>query len=777
VYDIMCRVRLFLTILFLVLAAGFGRVGFAGDGDAPSGGPQVTAIRLGFDGKYKVGLWTPVWVTLAGGAETVSGRVVLTAPDGDGVPTRYTTDDTQPVELPAGAEKTVLLYAKFGRVHGRVTVDVKGEDGILASRSFSPGQIPAAVLATEELIVTAGRPLVVETGEQKKIDVIQKAVRPWHRKEHESVVTASVTRADELPDRWHGYEGVDTLVITASEVDPASGKVKLYGELSSDQIRALTRWVELGGRVILCVGSQGEAMLGQGGPLADLAPGQFERVATMRDTTGLEMYTGAPSRLDTAAAGERFALEMSLLKNVRGRVEVFEGAAASDRPVVVRAPHAFGRVIFVAVDLDREPFTQWDGTTRLVAQLLEYLSDVPAEADEGGGSGQTGQLGFKDLAGQQRSALDQFEGVRLIPFSIVAAILVVYIVLIGPVEYFFLQKVLRRMEWTWLTFTLVVVITCAVAWYLATWTKGGTLRVNRIDVVDVDMERSLVRGSMWAHVYSPKTDSYTVRLVPYAPRREVANEADQAADAADPGRPETLLSWHGLPGRSLGGMNTAVRTDLFSESYAIVRRDGTKDKPADGTAILGMPIQTWSSKSVTARWHSRTDVQQQGRLSVDSVGLLHGELENPLPIELDQCVVYFDRWAYLLDTLEPGQRVPVDDRIERRNIERVLLQRTIQDGRDISTPWKQESHNVPRIMDMIMFHEAAGGSGYTNLSNRYQGFMDLSDHLDTGRAILVGRALTPPGELWRDDAPLEDANGKHWTFYRIVFPVEIGDRG
>ncbi len=66
--------------------------------------------------------------------------------------------------------------------------------------------------------------------------------------------------------------------------------------------------------------------------------------------------------------------------------------------------------------------------------------------------------GYSDLAGQMRSALDRFTGVRQAPFWLVAGLIVAYILLIGPGDYFFLRKVVRRMEWTWLTFPSIVVL-------------------------------------------------------------------------------------------------------------------------------------------------------------------------------------------------------------------------------------------------------------------------------------------------------------------------------
>ena len=61
----------------------------------------------------------------------------------------------------------------------------------------------------------------------------------------------------------------------------------------------------------------------------------------------------------------------------------------------------------------------------------------------------------------------------------------IYILLIGPGDYLFLKKVLKRMELTWVTFPLIVITVSLVAYYAAYAIKGHDLRVNKVDIVDV----------------------------------------------------------------------------------------------------------------------------------------------------------------------------------------------------------------------------------------------------------------------------------------------------
>ena len=83
-----------------------------------------------------------------------------------------------------------------------------------------------------------------------------------------------------------------------------------------------------------------------------------------------------------------------------------------------------------------------------------------------------------------------------------------------------------------------------------------------------------------------------------------------------------------------------------------------------------------------------------------------------------------------------------------------------------------------------MFYEAAGGRGYTGLTNQYQRFVDLRELLKTGRAILVAQgpdaAADARGgaELRRDGRPLAPGpQDRHAVLYRFVLPVKRKNQG
>ena len=158
-------------------------------------------------------------------------------------------------------------------------------------------------------------------------------------------------------------------------------------------------------------------------------------MSDLHQAGALETYCGSRNAVAEAVGGKA-ALRVARLADVRGVVEIRE----ADVPLVIRTGPRFGQVIFVAGDLDEPPLAEWPDRPLLLARLL----DLPAgRGEESGENAAMMHYGYDDLAGQLRSALDRFTGVRLAPFWLVAGLIVAYILLIGPGDYFFLRKVVR----------------------------------------------------------------------------------------------------------------------------------------------------------------------------------------------------------------------------------------------------------------------------------------------------------------------------------------------
>ena len=177
---------------------------------------------------------------------------------------------------------------------------------------------------------------------------------------------------------------------------PRAGR-RIYHKLAANnaRVQALDQWVRMGGRLILCVGSQGAEVLAESHPLRQFAPGRFERRATLAQTGAIETYAGSRVSIGQAVGGKP-ELQISRLADIQGVVEVDEGGV----PLVIRTARGFGQVIFVTVDLDAWPLDRWQDRPLLLARLLGLPT---VHADESAESAAMMHYGFTDLAGQLRA--------------------------------------------------------------------------------------------------------------------------------------------------------------------------------------------------------------------------------------------------------------------------------------------------------------------------------------------------------------------------------------
>lgn len=706
---------------------------FASRGAAADLQGVVSNLRAGFAGQYRVGCWTPVEVELSGGSQDLKGRVELTVPDGDGLASVVTSDE---IALPAGKTSRTVMYVKFGRLESPLKVDFRVDGETAFSRTMIAGAedspISAALPSVERLIVQLGTPFGIE-----EVLAQQRRDSP----EHASL--AVISDASELPTRWYGYESVDLVVFSAADQEAYEAFAR-----DPERLRALEQWVEMGGQLMLAPGPASPQMFDAKSPLSRLSPGKFAEFASLRKTNSLESYTGISTRIDLKRSG---GLAVAKLADGRGVAEVREG----DLPLVVRAPRVFGRVTFLALDFGRAPLADWTGRTPFVKRLLDGRPAGANRDEQDLGRGPATHLGLTDLAGQLRGSLDQFPEVELAPFWLVAGLVFVYLLLIGPIDFFLHRRLTRRMGLTWLTFPFWVLLFSAGAYWGAGRLKGDKLRVNQVDLVDFDAASQHVRGTTWLNVFSPETKMYDLSL------------SSQLA-AVDPAEPtETLWSWMGMPGPALGGMEqTAALSATTLQPY---------DFSAGLDATIGAPIPVWSTKAFTARWHRQASPRLEWRLTAGVDGMAEGRITSRLEAPLTGCVLISGRWAYQIGDLAPGQTVSIRPG-EQRDLQAVLKDfKMVKEGKNlvpISTPYSQAGFDIRSILQQMMFYDAGGGRRYTGLANRYQEFIDLSDHLDLGQAILWGATTERPSELENDNQPLADASERRWTFYRFVLPLE-----
>jgi len=717
--------------------------------------PRIQNIQIGFDGAYKLGTWAPVRVEILGGSQPLAGRLSITVPDSDGVPTTVATPADRPLSIEPGAITTARLFIRVGQIDSSFGVRLTAADGrVITERSFYAGMPQVTIELSDGLPATSR--LVVEFGPPVGFsDLVS-------RQERDHLGETRIARVDdpvELPTEWYGYEGVDLMVLTTSQ--PA-----LYRSLqqSPARLEALQRWVKLGGKLVLFCGAEAEELLAGDGPLAAFVPGTYEETVTLGQSQPLETFSGSDQPV---TPDRRVDLRIPRLSSVRGNILLSGGGRLTDLPLVVRSYLGFGELTFVGLDFDRPPLRDWGGRTEFLRKATAW-EELPAAQQT------TPGMGFRvydDLVGLVRNALDDsFAGVSPVPFAIVALLVVVYILLIGPGDYYLVTKILKRPQATWVSFPLMVVAVSVAAYFFANWMKGDQLRVNQVEIVDVLAEDGLTRGTAWTHFFTPQVQKFDFTFQPdaFGTTSLAGNQTESLADTQE------VVSWLGLPGYALGGMQGGgAQTNPFDRGY---RFGDALD------SMIDLPVQLWSTKTITARWTGTKPTPITVDLRQTGDELLTGEFVNNLGVPLQDCLLLYGRWAFHFGSVDVGATRRIEDARQPRTAKTMLTSATAGDttitttAEDGTVPFSLAQNDVTRLVKVMMFFRAIDGNRYTSMQSEYQSFLDMSHLLEQESVAVLLARTSAPGSHWESSQqPFRSDEDQTWTYYRIVLPVKPMD--
>lgn len=699
---------------------------------------EVRQLHLGYQGYYKVGHWAPLRLILRnGGTETIAGHVEVTVPDGEGLPAVHTAP--QKVHLPPGAEVETALCVRIGRHQGQLAVALRGDNRPvplaafdLADPNAAPPRIPLP--AHDELIVVLGADIGLNS-----------ALADRHRAAASHVVQLPDDAI--LPDVWYAYEPVDALVLPTAALSHLE-----HLRQAGPRLAALDGWLRLGGRLVVCAGSQAPGLLADDTPLAQLLPARYAgAMVPLRLTRAWEGFAETDFRLEVDS------LVVPRLRVQRGRVAAAEG----DLPLVIRAGYGLGEVTLAAADLDQPPWSDWPGRPALASKLLaQQTGHSLASQDMLAQAGKPNRYGVTDLSGQLRAALDQFSDVRPVPFYLIACLAVAYLLLLGPVDWYLARRLARFPRWPWLSLPLVVGLFAAGTYFFAVQHKGRQLRLNQLHLVDVDVQDAVARGTTWLNLYSPATTTYDLALRPELP--------DGSLEEPDAG----VLAWQGLAGPGLGGMQSPLAPRDIAPPYRFA---------PDNDRLLGLPLLQWSTRSLIARWTAPAGPWVEAELAEQADRFIHGTMTNRLGVTLRDCFLAYGPYAYSIGDFAPGQRIEISpDALSTSELHTRLTRKEIRYDEDrrqyiqAGNPYDAASLDAYEILTQMMFYDAAGGWNYSRLLNRYQNYVDLSGQLDLGRAVLVARVETTQRQAARlecDGHPVPPQQQDASIVYRFVIPV------
>jgi len=282
-----------------------------------------------------------------------------------------------------------------------------------------------------------------------------------------------------------------------------------------------------------------------------------------------------------------------------------------------------------------------------------------------------------------------------------------------------------------------------------------------MEIVDFDLVDGASRGTAWVNLYAPVGEKVNVDLAP------------QTSFGLDIGR--QMVSWQGLPGDGLGGMENEVSTGFKRLAYQ--QTITTQEEGGPNVSMEQLPLQVASTKPLLINYEIANPTQFSSQLS-GTRDRLEGTFKNPLSVPIYNGKIFFGEYVYLLKKpLLPDVVTLIESDAKERTLRSYLNRRSAKGeegndaGRSQNRPWDPDEKSLTRIADVMMFYEAAGGQGYTGLTNGYHRAIDFSPLLRLGKAVLVGQ--TENGSRIKiNGQDVSDRYDSNITMVRMALPVE-----
>ena len=543
--------------LLAVQAAPFlpqvGRVVQAAD-------PIVLQARALLGGRFAPGGWLAISVTLRNDGPPVSGRIVATGSDGQ---------VRRAIDLPAGARKEVTLYVRPAAFVRTVTVELQDGGGTRLAKGDATVQVFDRTVS--QVAVIGGSSSAI------RAQLIARAA---------GLPDPLVAGPADLPERPEPLRGLDAIVW--------GGDSSL---LSEAQVRALDRWIAGGGTLLVVAGPDWQARTAAFSeilPVTDLASVDGASLARLADVGGGQAVPAGATA--TIAAG-----------TLRSGAVALARLSDGGPPLLAAVSHGAGRVDFMAADLGADPLRTWDGAPALLSRLIpdnrvqmQFVGTGPSE---------------DEASSIIASALTNIPALEVPPVELLLAVIVGYILLIGPVSYVILRRRDRR-DLAWVTAPVLVVVFSAGTFGIGYGLKGSQVIVNELAIVRTATDGGAASVQTYAGVFSPSRTTYDLTV---------------HADA--------LVS-------AVSNQNFGVRLDTGSGgSYVTEQGDPAHLR---GLAVSVFGLQAVRADSIVAY---QPDLAVDWHLEGNSVA---GTVRNRADHPVEDVAIISQGSAVLVGTLQPG---------------------------------------------------------------------------------------------------------------------------
>jgi hypothetical protein len=727
--------------------------------------PTLEKIEVGFDGTYRVGSLTKVYLTFRS-QQTHHWIFELSVNDADGNITTVTKGEfIQPVDdaptiidfdiqvgrYPLSFDLKMVnftpeLYQEWRKVSQKDSQE----------RSAWLDQLPIAVThrwteTNPKHSIPQSKTAWLEIGSKTNLSSLAATIKD----ESLRPVIVNFPNPNQISLAEQDYRSFAGIAINGTSVFT-------YNELLHRSTSNLVEWVHSGGNLLLFFPLTKNEDLPEGfekSPLRALLPGEIEGNKPHTNFTLWENFLGTDEQLVINEQLRRNPPLIPVLENIKGKVLLADG----DTPLVIEHQLGLGRVVTCLVDLNAEPWRNWKKRDELLQRLIPWHITTDAEAKFASSSSSL-RLGYDDMAGQFVTALGTFPSVRKTPFWVLMGAALVF----GVVWYFVQSTLLKTWSAAARLIIAAVILTASTLGFAALvggFGSAGNLLANSAQVVDYSAAQGEYQGQSWLSVLSNTSRKINLEAT--------VNTASNTVTATGSDQPDQQLEWLGLPGKGWGGLDAPLATwTQGGEPYQIHSYGAAVD-------VTGLTLTPDLTKSFHERWRQTVAAAPPEPLvSHPGESLPRGSLKSELPFALTDAILLYNNWGVELGTVSPGQLIDLD---QVRG--RVVSAATTITGKRVKPTEAAQSYDrantdVPQILRLMLLYRAAGGTRYTGLFSRAWPLLDQSSSLTETQALVLGRGPSPV--KWQVGAsgealqPLEPASDVCW--YRLWLPVTVSDQ-
>ncbi|MCU0498046.1 MAG: hypothetical protein MUF87_11905 [Anaerolineae bacterium] len=415
------------------------------------------SVEVGYEGRFRENHWTPILVSVTNNGEAIDGKLIVRRERSSALTNTFST----PITLASGARQTVFLYATLQSFGTTLRVELLSQQDEIITEL----EVPIRPVGPDDKLY------IVVSGATNSVIDLNNVVLGGN-----SAFQANWFMIN-IPDYAAALNAVDLMIF--NNVDT--------GTLTPSQRNAIQGWVRAGGHLFITGGANWQATAAG---FNELLPIALSGSAPVDNISALAELAGDYT---TQFEGSHIAATGRLAPNA----EVL-ALSGDNQPLLIRQTYGNGTVDYLTIDPSLEPLQGWERINDLFFTVLTSTDTRP---------------GWIWGIRQMDNAIDGLEilpGYTSLPEAAsMLTFLIVYIALVGPVNYLVLQRLNRR-ELAWITIPILILVFSGLAWFTGFNLRGTDVLLSRLTLVQTWPEQEQAQIDQLIGLIAPRRGNYTL---------------------------------------------------------------------------------------------------------------------------------------------------------------------------------------------------------------------------------------------------------------------------